>query len=334
VVSVAQTPGWSSQRLHHLAWDLEGTGAELVVDPGLMEIAGPRLHVAAVDGLPLLRLTEPAFTGMPRVIKAVSDRLVAGLLLVLTAPVMMALAIAVRSDGGPVFYRQSRVGQHGKLFSMIKFRSMVVNADQRRFELADSNQGSGPLFKLRQDPRLTRIGAFLRKYSLDELPQLFNVLSGSMSMVGPRPPLPEEVACYSPRRAAQAAREAGDDGTVADQRPQRPVLGGIDSTGFALRGKLVPRVGHLHCLEDGWRSHTRYWRLLTLVSYVPGSRRAGLRVAIRNAVKTSVIRASLQPGRAHGRKGSVATHQERLGAAGGVGVDKGRGVVSGNPQES
>jgi exopolysaccharide biosynthesis polyprenyl glycosylphosphotransferase len=197
VVSVAQTPGWSSQRLHHLAWDLEGTGAELVVDPGLMEIAGPRLHVAAVDGLPLLRLTEPAFTGMPRVIKAVSDRLVAGLLLVLTAPVMMALAIAVRSDGGPVFYRQSRVGQHGKLFSMIKFRSMVVNADQRRFELTDSNQGSGPLFKLRQDPRLTRIGAFLRKYSLDELPQLFNVLSGSMSMVGPRPPLPEEVACYS-----------------------------------------------------------------------------------------------------------------------------------------
>jgi exopolysaccharide biosynthesis polyprenyl glycosylphosphotransferase len=176
---------------------LEGTGAELVVDPGLMEIAGPRLHVAAVDGLPLLRLTEPAFTGMPRVIKAISDRLVAGLLLVLTAPVMMALAIAVRSDGGPVFYRQSRVGRHGKLFSMIKFRSMVVDADQRRFELADSNQGSGPLFKLRQDPRLTRIGAFLRKYSLDELPQLFNVLSGSMSMVGPRPPLPEEVACYS-----------------------------------------------------------------------------------------------------------------------------------------
>ncbi len=197
VVSVAQTAGWTSQRLHHLAWDLEGTGAELVVDPGLMEIAGPRLHVAAVDGLPLLRLTEPAFTGMPRVIKAVSDRLVAGLLLLLTAPVMMALAIAVRSDGGPAFYRQSRVGQHGKPFSMIKFRSMVVNADQLRFELADSNQGSGPLFKLRQDPRLTRIGAFLRKYSLDELPQLFNVLSGSMSMVGPRPPLPEEVACYS-----------------------------------------------------------------------------------------------------------------------------------------
>ncbi len=196
VVSVAQTPGWSSQRLHHLAWDLEGTGAELVVDPGLMEIAGPRLHVAAVDGLPLLRLTEPAFTGIPRVIKVLGDRLVAGLLLLLIAPVLIALAIAVRSDGGPVFYRQFRVGRHCKLFPMIKFRSMVVNADQLQSEFADGNQGCGPLFKLRQDPRVTRVGAFLRKYSLDELPQLFNVLNGSMSLVGPRPPLPEEVASY------------------------------------------------------------------------------------------------------------------------------------------
>ncbi len=197
VISVAHAPGWTSRRLHHLAWDLEGTGAELVVDPGLMEIAGPRLHVAAVDGLPLLRLTEPAFTGVSRVIKAVGDRLAAGLLLLLIAPVMIALAIAVRSGGGPVFYRQPRVGQHGKLFPMIKFRSMVVNADQRRFEIADGNQGSGPLFKLRQDPRVTRVGAFLRKYSLDELPQLLNVLTGSMSLVGPRPPLPEEVVSYS-----------------------------------------------------------------------------------------------------------------------------------------
>jgi exopolysaccharide biosynthesis polyprenyl glycosylphosphotransferase len=162
-----------------------------------MEIAGPRLHVAAVDGLPLLRLTAPTFTGLPRVIKAVGDRLVAGLLLLVIAPVMVTLAIAVRSDGGPVLYRQSRVGKHGKHFLMIKFRSMVVDADQRQPEFADDNQGSGPLFKLRQDPRLTRVGAFLRKYSLDELPQLFNVLTGSMSLVGPRPPLPDEVACYS-----------------------------------------------------------------------------------------------------------------------------------------
>ncbi|MGH3684397.1 MAG: sugar transferase [Pseudonocardiaceae bacterium] len=197
VVSVAQTPGWSSRRLHHLAWDLEGTGTELVVDPGLMEIAGPRLHVAAVDGLPLLRLTEPAFTGLPRFAKGVIDRLGAGLILLALAPVMIALAIAVRSDGGPIFYRQTRVGKAGKPFSMIKFRSMVVNADQRRSTLEAANQGAGPLFKLRQDPRVTPVGTFLRKYSLDELPQLVNVLSGSMSLVGPRPPLPAEVASYS-----------------------------------------------------------------------------------------------------------------------------------------
>ncbi|MGH3829545.1 MAG: sugar transferase [Pseudonocardiaceae bacterium] len=196
VVSVAPAPGWSSQRLHHLSWDLERTSAELLVDPGLMEIAGPRLHVTAVDGLPLLRLTEPAFTGVPRVVKRVIDVLGTGLLLVLISPVMIALAIVVRSDGGPVFYRQSRVGRHGTPFSMIKFRSMVVNADQHRSDLARGNQGFGPLFKLRQDPRVTRVGRFLRKYSLDELPQLFNVLSGSMSLVGPRPPLPEEVASY------------------------------------------------------------------------------------------------------------------------------------------
>jgi exopolysaccharide biosynthesis polyprenyl glycosylphosphotransferase len=197
VVSVAQTPGWSSRRLHHLAWDLEGTGVELVVDPGLMEIAGPRLHVAAVDGLPLLRLTEPAFTGVPRVIKGMTDRLGAALLLLLIAPVMIAIAIAVCSDGGPVLYRQLRVGKAGSLFSMIKFRSMRMDADQYQVELAEENQGAGPLFKLHHDPRVTRVGRYLRKHSLDELPQLFNVLSGSMSLVGPRPPLQEEIASYS-----------------------------------------------------------------------------------------------------------------------------------------
>jgi exopolysaccharide biosynthesis polyprenyl glycosylphosphotransferase len=201
VVSVAHAPGWSAQRLHHLAWDLEGTGIELVADPGLMEIAGPRLHVSAVDGQPLLRLTEPAFSGLPRAVKTVCDRLGAGLLLLIIAPVLIAVAIAVASDGGPVFYRQSRVGKGGKLFPMIKFRSMVVNADQLRTELADVNEGSGPLFKVHHDPRVTPTGRVLRKYSLDELPQLFNVLAGAMSLVGPRPPLPEEIASYS--RGAQ-----------------------------------------------------------------------------------------------------------------------------------
>ncbi|MFC5996695.1 sugar transferase [Pseudonocardia hispaniensis] len=201
VVAIGDAPGWSGRRLHQLAWDIEGVGADLVVDPGLMEIAGPRLHVAPVDGLPLLRLTEPVFTGVPRVVKNAIDWVGAAVLLVLVAPVLVAIAAVVKLDGGPVLFRQTRVGRHGKTFRMLKFRSMVVDAEARQAELMATNEGAGPLFKLKNDPRVTRVGAVLRKYSLDELPQLVNVLTGSMSLVGPRPPLPHEVATYS--RAAE-----------------------------------------------------------------------------------------------------------------------------------
>ena len=152
--------------------------------------------MAAVDGLPLLRLTEPTFTGLARMIKTVGDRLAAGLLLLLVAPVLVGLAIVVRIDDGPVLFRQYRVGRHGKQFRMVKFRSMERNAEQRRHELEGSNKADDPIFKLYDDPRVTKVGSFLRRYSLDELPQLVNVLAGSMSLVGPRPPLPEEVAMY------------------------------------------------------------------------------------------------------------------------------------------
>jgi exopolysaccharide biosynthesis polyprenyl glycosylphosphotransferase len=201
VVAVAPTPGWTSSRLHELSWSIEGTGVELVVDPGLMEVAGPRLHIAPVDGLPLLRLSEPRFTGMPRVAKVVFDKVLAGALVVVLSPLLLAIAVAVRMDGGPVFFRQTRVGLGHQTFSMIKFRSMVVDAEQKRQELLSQNEGSGPLFKMRKDPRVTRVGEFIRRYSLDELPQLFNVLNGTMSLVGPRPPLPSEVDAF-----AEAAR--------------------------------------------------------------------------------------------------------------------------------
>jgi exopolysaccharide biosynthesis polyprenyl glycosylphosphotransferase len=198
VVAVAQTPGWSPKRLHRLAWDLEGTGSELVVDPGLMEVAGPRLHVAPVDGLPLLRLTEPRLSGVPRIGKLLFDRAASSALVLALAPVFLLIALFVKLDGGPVFYRQTRVGLRGRTFRMVKFRSMVPDADRLRAQVvAGGNDGSGPLFKLRRDPRVTRIGSMLRRYSLDELPQLFNVVGGSMSLVGPRPPLPGEVDAYS-----------------------------------------------------------------------------------------------------------------------------------------
>ncbi|MET9016290.1 sugar transferase [Streptomyces olivaceoviridis] len=199
VVAVTPDPHWSPDRLQRLAWNLEGSDAEMVVAPVLMEVAGPRLHVDAVLGIPLLRVSMPAFTGGRRAVKGVVDRLGAALLLLLLAPLMVFVGLLVVADSrGGAFYRQRRVGKDGHEFTMYKFRTMVVGAEGARAQLAHRNEGAGPLFKLRRDPRVTRVGTVLRRYSLDELPQLLNVLTGSMSLVGPRPPLPEECAAYDP----------------------------------------------------------------------------------------------------------------------------------------
>ncbi|HEX4356784.1 MAG TPA: sugar transferase [Pseudonocardia sp.] len=197
VVAVAPAPGWTPRRLHELAWDLEGTGVDLVVHPGLMEVSGPRLHVSPVDGLPLLRLTEPTFSGIPRLVKAAMDLLGAFLLLLILAPLLLVIYLAVRADGGPALFLQTRIGRDGQPFRMLKYRTMIVGAEHLRESLNGRNEGFGPLFKIRNDPRVTGVGGWLRKYSLDELPQLFNVVLGSMSLVGPRPPLPSEVAGYA-----------------------------------------------------------------------------------------------------------------------------------------
>ncbi|WP_225978595.1 sugar transferase [Gandjariella thermophila] len=199
VVAVTPDPHWSPDRLQRLAWHLEGSEAEMVVAPVLMEVAGPRLHVSGVLGIPLLRVSLPTFTGVRRAVKEVVDRVGATVLLMLFAPLMMlvGLLVMVESRGG-AFYRQRRVGKDGREFTIVKFRTMVRDADALRAQLADRNEGAGLLFKLRKDPRVTRVGAVLRRFSIDELPQLFNVLTGSMSLVGPRPPLPEESAAYGP----------------------------------------------------------------------------------------------------------------------------------------
>ncbi|MFI8458225.1 sugar transferase [Kitasatospora sp. NPDC085464] len=199
VVAITPDPHWSPDRLQRLAWNLEGSDAEMVVAPVLMEVAGPRLHVDAVLGIPMLRVSMPTFTGGRRVVKEVVDRLGAAVLLVLLAPLMLFVGLLVLADSrGGAFYRQHRVGKDGREFTIVKFRTMVVGADRARAGLADRNEGAGLLFKLRRDPRVTRVGGVLRRYSLDELPQLVNVLTGSMSLVGPRPPLPEESAAYGP----------------------------------------------------------------------------------------------------------------------------------------
>jgi exopolysaccharide biosynthesis polyprenyl glycosylphosphotransferase len=202
VVAVTSDPYWTPARLQQLAWDLEGTGAELVVAPVLMDVAGPRLNVSGVLGMPLLRVSAPAFSGGRRIIKEAFDRTMAAAGLLAISPVLLLIALLIKlNDRGPVFYRQRRVGRDGDSFMMIKFRTMVVDADRVRDELLTANEGAGPLFKMRRDPRVTRVGAVLRRYSLDELPQLFNVLGGTMSLVGPRPPLPKETESYE--RAAR-----------------------------------------------------------------------------------------------------------------------------------
>jgi exopolysaccharide biosynthesis polyprenyl glycosylphosphotransferase len=198
VVAVTADQYWTPRRLQQLAWDLEGTTAEMVVAPVLMEVAGPRLNVSGVLGMPLLRVTAPTFTGGRRLVKEIVDRLASVLLLTLFSPLLLVIAAAIKiSDRGPVVYQQRRVGRDGDTFTMFKFRTMVTDADKARKGLEASNEAAGPLFKMRKDPRITRVGSLLRRYSLDELPQLFNVLAGKMSLVGPRPPLPEETKTYA-----------------------------------------------------------------------------------------------------------------------------------------
>jgi exopolysaccharide biosynthesis polyprenyl glycosylphosphotransferase len=181
--------------LRELAWSLEGAGVELLVDPGLGEVAGPRMHIRPLMGFPLLHVEEPHFTGWRRLVKRLSDIVLTSVGLLIIAPLMICIAAVIKlQDGGPVIFRQSRIGREGKPFTMLKFRSMVVDAEERKLELMSFNEGKGGLFKLNRDPRVTPFGQFLRSLSLDELPQLFNVLGGSMSLVGPRPHLAAELA--------------------------------------------------------------------------------------------------------------------------------------------
>jgi exopolysaccharide biosynthesis polyprenyl glycosylphosphotransferase len=196
-VAVTSASETAAVYLRKLSWQLEGSGIELLVSPGLIEIAGPRLHIRPFVGLPLLAIEEPTFSGWKRVLKGALDRTGAAIAIVLVAPVLLAIAVAVWQSGpGPVLYRQERVGAYGRHYTMLKFRSMVVDADDKLQELLTLNENDGLLFKMRHDPRVTPVGRWLRRFSLDELPQLFNVLGGSMSLVGPRPPLPAEVERY------------------------------------------------------------------------------------------------------------------------------------------
>jgi exopolysaccharide biosynthesis polyprenyl glycosylphosphotransferase len=197
-VAVLPSPEIDGLKLRHLAWELEKTGTDLCLAPALLDVAGPRTTIRPTAGLTLLHVDHPQLSGPRQILKDLFDRCAAGLALMFFAPLMLFIAVAIRlSDGGPALFKQTRVGKNGKTFQIYKFRTMVVDAEQRLAELQDMNEFDGVLFKMRRDPRITPVGARLRKWSLDELPQLFNVLLGEMSLVGPRPPLPAEAALYA-----------------------------------------------------------------------------------------------------------------------------------------
>lgn len=196
-VIVANKPDADPGYVTRLSRQLEGTCAELVLFSALSDVAGPRISFRPVDGLPLIQVQIPTFDGGKHVLKRLTDILFAGLALVAVAIISVPIAIAIKLDSaGPVLFRQRRVGRDGRPFMMLKFRTMRIDAEEQLAALKEQNDGAGPLFKLRDDPRVTRVGRFLRKHSLDELPQFWNAFVGDMSVVGPRPPLPHEATSY------------------------------------------------------------------------------------------------------------------------------------------
>ena len=189
----------SAEEFRRVAWELEGLDVGVIVVPGVSEISGDRIRMRPVAGLPLVHMDLPRARKALRRGKRLFDIAASALLLLLLAPVFAAVALSVRlTDGGAVIFRQQRVGRTGEPFEFLKFRSMVVDAEARRAELERlaRDRGNDVLFKMSDDPRITRVGKVLRRYSLDELPQLWNVLRGDMSLVGPRPALPQEVSGY------------------------------------------------------------------------------------------------------------------------------------------
>ncbi len=182
---------------NRLARALEDVDAQTIVVPALTDISASRMTVRPVAGIPLVHVERPTAARATAWTKRVFDIFGASVAILLSWPIMLAVALAIKlDDGGPILFRQVRVGTKGKEFECLKFRSMVVNAEELKAELMAKNEADGALFKMEDDPRITRVGGFIRRYSLDEFPQFFNVLFGDMSLVGPRPALPSEVQTY------------------------------------------------------------------------------------------------------------------------------------------
>lgn len=199
-VVMLPAPELDAAVLRRMAWTAAAQGVDFLLAPVLADVSASRLAVRPTNGVPLLRIQAPNLSRVSRLPKELLDRTLAAALLLFLALPMLLIALVVRLDSsGPALFRQQRVGRYGDHFTMLKFRTMRADSEALRAELEHLNQNSdGLLFKVKEDPRITRVGSFLRRSSLDELPQLLNVVKGHMSLVGPRPPLPEEVEEYTP----------------------------------------------------------------------------------------------------------------------------------------
>ncbi|MEO8219705.1 MAG: sugar transferase [Specibacter sp.] len=196
VVVAGALPG-GPKAIQELGWQLEDMSTELVLASSLTNVAGPRVHFRPMEGLPLMHVELPQYSGGKHIFKRAMDMVSAAAALLILSPLLLLLALIVKLDSsGPALFMQERVGRNGETFKMVKFRSMGVDAEAKLAALKDRNEGAGELFKMAHDPRVTRCGKWMRRFSLDELPQFFNVLLGQMSLVGPRPPLATEVARY------------------------------------------------------------------------------------------------------------------------------------------
>ncbi|MBU0686441.1 MAG: undecaprenyl-phosphate glucose phosphotransferase [Candidatus Margulisbacteria bacterium] len=195
VISSADFP---SAQVLDIITECDGLGVEFKLVPGLLEIMASRVDTGEIAGIPLVTIAEVQWVGFKAVVKRIVDFILSSLLLIILAPSFLMLIIAIKLDSrGPIFFKQERVGKDGQRFFAYKFRSMVEDAEAQFTKVKHLSEVEGNIFKIKNDPRLTRVGKFLRKFSLDELPQLFNVFIGEMSLVGPRPPLPREVQNYT-----------------------------------------------------------------------------------------------------------------------------------------
>ena len=226
--------------LRRLQWDAARVGAEVYLGTGLLDVEPQRTHVVSTAGLDILHVTHPTLNGPRRLVKDVAERAAALLVLLLAFPVLAVLCMLIRLETrGPALFRQQRIGLNGVPFTMLKLRSMALGSEVEQSGLALDNEKDGVLFKIQLDPRVTPLGRRLRRYSLDELPQLWNVVRGDMSLVGPRPALPDRGRPVRHRSASPARGQARRDRPVAGLWSVGPELGGIGPAGPEVRRQLV-----------------------------------------------------------------------------------------------